>query len=214
MDPSYQVVRIDPGCPAYGHGLRTGHYVWVAEYSLSWDRIGLGFGEEPVAKNAKIVTVPMDYVQSELAFTHPVPAEVMLKAPSVSSAFGMAWADTVGHSTMVFVVLHRLITREVDMKNMAGPLGMAGILTTVASKRSFTYYLWWLAMLSLNLGVLQFVPIPLLDGWHLVLVTVEKLKGSPVSLKVQEVFQYAGLFLILALLLFVTKNDIMRFFIH
>ena len=85
-------------------------------------------------------------------------------------------------------------------------------MTLVAVQHSFMFYFWFLAFLSVNLGVLQFAPIPLLDGWHLVMIAVEKLKGSPVAPKIQEAFQYAGLFIILTLLLLATKNDLMRFF--
>ena len=83
---------------------------------------------------------------------------------------------------------------------------------SVAIERDLMFYLWFLAFLSVNLGVLQFVPIPLLDGWHLLIIGVEKLKGSPVPPKIQEKFLYVGLFIILGLLLMATSNDISRFF--
>ena len=82
----------------------------------------------------------------------------------------------------------------------------------VASSQTFLNFLWWLGFISLNFGVFQFLPIPLLDGWHLVMILVEKLKGSPVPMRVQEAFQYAGLVIVGALLILATKNDIVRMF--
>lgn len=209
------VDQIAEDCEAFRSGLRKGAFLRHIQESLDQKTLTV-FYQDTLSKNAKTKEIEIPWhtassaglilVQHKLKMT-------TLEAPSMARAMGMAWGDTVGHSTMVFVVLHRLITREVDFKNMAGPVGMAGILTTVASRRSFAYYLWFLALLSLNLGVLQFVPIPLLDGWHLLMVGVEKLKGSQVSVRVQEAFQYVGLFLILTLLLLVTWNDIMRFFV-
>ena len=210
------VDQVDPNSEAFKEGLRKGAYLTFlmdkerkGELTISYiDSI-----EKDVEKDAKTFTIPRTTeCGSTLVLNIRKGVVETLQAGTVGEAFGMAWADTLGHSTMVFIVLHRLITGDVDPKNLAGPVGMAGILTQVADERSFTYYLWFLALLSLNLGVLQFVPIPLLDGWHLLMVAVEKLKGSPVSLKIQEAFQYVGLVLILALLFWVTKNDIMRFF--
>jgi regulator of sigma E protease len=82
------------------------------------------------------------------------------------------------------------------------------------AENPFLYYLWFLAFLSVNLGMLQFVPLPLLDGWHILVVCVEKLKGGPLAPKFHIWAQHVGIVLILGLLLYATSNDIMRFFVH
>jgi regulator of sigma E protease len=80
----------------------------------------------------------------------------------------------------------------------------------VASDQDFMNFLWFLGFISLNLGVLQFLPVPLLDGWHLLMLVVEKVKGAPVSMEWQIRFQYVGLFMIGSLLLLSFYNDITR----
>ena len=67
-----------------------------------------------------------------------------------------------------------------------------------------------MALLSVNLAVLNVLPIPVLDGGHLVFLGIEKIKGSPLSLKVRMIAQQGGMLLLLGLILFVTYNDIAR----
>ena len=68
----------------------------------------------------------------------------------------------------------------------------------------------FMAMLSVNLAVLNILPIPVLDGGHLVFLAVEKLRGSPLSLTARAWAQQVGLILLLALIVVVTYNDILR----
>jgi regulator of sigma E protease len=67
-----------------------------------------------------------------------------------------------------------------------------------------------MAMLSVGLGVINLLPVPVLDGGHLMLLTIEMIRGKPLSLRQMEVVQQVGLSLILLLMVFVIKNDIAR----
>ncbi|MGD0094688.1 MAG: site-2 protease family protein, partial [Planctomycetota bacterium] len=109
-------------------------------------------------------------------------------------------------------IMRRLATGDVNFKTVSGPVGLGQGMWHMAETQTFLTFLWWLGFLSLNLGVFNLLPIPLLDGWHLVLILVEKLKGSPVPMRIQEACQYVGLFLILALVIMATRNDILRMF--
>ena len=66
-------------------------------------------------------------------------------------------------------------------------------------------------MISANLAVINMLPVPVLDGGHMVFLALEGIQRKPVSQRILEYTQYAGLLLLLALILFVTKNDIARF---
>jgi regulator of sigma E protease len=163
------------------------------------------------ADGSKVIRIPRQTLSgSRLTLVIGFPAMEEIKCAGPGEAMALAWSDLWRHSTAVFVILKGLFSRSVSLKTMSGPLGIGHLMTTVAVQEPLMYYLWFLALLSLNLGVLQFVPIPLLDGWHLVLVGIEKLRGVPVPLKVQEAFQYVGLFIILGLLVLVTRNDLLR----
>jgi len=209
----YRVMRIDPECEAYGAGVREGDVITVVHKLRNGREVALAFGRmgkgEPA--DVKMARVPLETrCASPLFFGIQVPETKLIKYDTAGEAFAVAWTDLWRNSLTVFVIIKRLFTRDVSFKAMSGPYGIGKLMTNVAVERPLMFYFWILALLSLNLGVLQIVPIPLLDGFHLVMLGVEKLKGTPVPLKVQEAFQYVGLVLILALLIFVTFNDIMR----
>jgi len=78
------------------------------------------------------------------------------------------------------------------------------------AKSGFGVLLEFMALLSVNLAVLNILPIPVLDGGHMVFLGIEKLKGSPVSIKARLIAQQVGLAFMLILIVFVTFNDITR----
>ena len=70
--------------------------------------------------------------------------------------------------------------------------------------------MYFMAIISINLAVINILPVPVLDGGHLMFIGIEKIKGSPVSEKTMAIANYIGMGLILTLMLYATKNDIMR----
>ena len=76
--------------------------------------------------------------------------------------------------------------------------------------RGAAYFFYFLALLSINLAFINVLPIPVLDGGHLMFVLIERIKGSPVSATVLNYSQILGLVFVLALIVFVTYNDILR----
>ena len=97
------------------------------------------------------------------------------------------------------------------MEAMSGPVGIAAMSYKVV-EHSFLSFLYLLAFISANLAVINFLPIPVVDGGVFVLLIVEKLRGRPVGIRLQEIISYAGLSLIVALFLYLTYNDILNFF--
>jgi len=108
-----------------------------------------------------------------------------------------------------YVTIKQLVSQGVSLKAMSGPVGIA-TLTYQVVKQSFVDFLYLLAFISANLAVMNFLPIPVVDGGVFILLIVEKIKGSPLSIRFQEVMTYAGLALIVSLFLYVTYNDIIR----
>ncbi|HLF86750.1 MAG TPA: site-2 protease family protein, partial [Nitrospiria bacterium] len=78
----------------------------------------------------------------------------------------------------------------------------------------FVNIMLFIAILSINLGVINLFPIPILDGGHILFFLIEAVIGKPVSIKKREIAQQVGLFLLVSLMLFAFYNDIMRFFIN
>ena len=136
--------------------------------------------------------------------------------------------QAIGHERMGFgeavvggfVATHRLVyltfnfvkqalTGEVSAKMIGGPLFIAK-QSGVEAKKGIASLFRFMALLSVNLAVLNILPIPVLDGGHLTFLAIEKLKGGPLSLKARAIAQQVGIVVLLTLVVFVTYNDIMR----
>jgi regulator of sigma E protease len=116
-----------------------------------------------------------------------------------------------GMIKLTFVVLGKLIVGAISPKTLAGPIGIAQMSGEVA-KAGPLAFLYFLALLSINLGILNLLPIPILDGGHLLFFSIEAIMGKPLSIRKREVAQQVGLFLLIALMVFVFYNDIYRLF--
>jgi regulator of sigma E protease len=90
-----------------------------------------------------------------------------------------------------------------------GPVGIISVSYTIADT-SLIHYLYFLGLLSSILAVMNLLPLPVLDGGVILMLVIEKIIGRPINEKVQAAVTYAGLALILALMLLVTYNDILR----
>jgi regulator of sigma E protease len=124
---------------------------------------------------------------------------------SVSRAVYKTW-DT---SIFSLQMLGRMIIGEVSLKNLSGPITIADYAGQSA-QMGWVSFLLFLALISISLGVLNLLPIPLLDGGHLMYYIFEVFKGSPVSDKAIEVGQHLGMALLFVLMAFALYNDINR----
>jgi regulator of sigma E protease len=125
------------------------------------------------------------------------------------AAIGMAVSRTWEMSVFSLRMLGRMLTGEVSWKNLSGPVTIADYAGQSA-QLGLTPYLAFLALISISLGVLNLLPIPLLDGGHLMYYTVEFLKGSPLSERAMEMGQRVGFAVLLFLMAFAFYNDINR----
>jgi regulator of sigma E protease len=126
-------------------------------------------------------------------------------------AVGRAVHKVVDLSVFSLKMLGRMVVGDVSWKNLSGPITIADYAGQSAQLGWITY-LGFLALVSVSLGVLNLLPIPLLDGGHLVYYFAELVKGSPVSERTMEIGQRFGLALLLGLTLFAFYNDINRLF--
>ena len=111
-----------------------------------------------------------------------------------------------------FYVLFKTLLFEGKMiADVSGPVGIA-TLTGQAARMGMNYLMQFVAMISINLAVLNIIPFPALDGGRALLIIVEKLKGSPVNKKVEMAINTIGFVFLIALMVYVTTKDIIRFF--
>jgi regulator of sigma E protease len=106
----------------------------------------------------------------------------------------------------------KLFQGTVSPKTLGGPIMIAQMAGQQA-KEGMVNLIFFIALISINLAILNFLPIPVLDGGHLLFFFIEAVKGSPVSVKVREISQQAGIFVLILLMIYVFYNDIARVFL-
>ncbi|WP_341644699.1 RIP metalloprotease RseP [Thauera sp. SDU_THAU2] len=112
-------------------------------------------------------------------------------------------------SVLSLKMIGRMLTGEVSWKNLSGPVTIADYAGQTA-QLGLDHYLKFVALISISLGVLNLLPIPVLDGGHLLYYTVEIIKGGPIPERVMEIGQQIGLVLLAMLMAFAFYNDINR----
>jgi regulator of sigma E protease len=116
---------------------------------------------------------------------------------------------TVETSVISLKMLGKMVMGEVSMKNLSGPITIADYAGQSAHM-GIVAYMGFLALISISLGVLNLLPVPLLDGGHLLYYVAELIKGSPVSERVWEIGQKFGIVLLGTLMVFALYNDVNR----
>ena len=106
--------------------------------------------------------------------------------------------------------LRGLVRGKLSRKDLLGPLGI-GHAAMEAVRRGVVEFTYLMAIISVSLAVVNFLPVPVLDGGHFVFLLIEKIRGKPVPVKVLNAAQLVGLALILFVLVAVTWTDIARF---
>jgi len=126
---------------------------------------------------------------------------------SLNAAIQRTWMSTVFTVNM----LGRMVTGDVSIKNISGPINIAQIAGE-SVERGWRYFVGILAVISISLGVLNLLPVPLLDGGQIVYQLVEVLKGAPMTERAQIIGQQIGILALLLLMSFAFYNDIARLF--
>ncbi len=136
---------------------------------------------------------------------------VIVKAEGLGAALSRAVKRSIDMSVMTLQVFKKLLFGEISHKNIGGVISIAQ-----AAHDSFisglSSFLMMMGFISINLFVLNLLPVPVLDGGHMVFYTIELLKGSPLSLKKMEMAQQVGMVLLMSLMVFALFNDVSRVF--
>lgn len=127
------------------------------------------------------------------------------------AAFGAGVENTWSMSWLTLKMLYKMLKLEVSSRNISGPITIAQY-AGYSAKVGFTQFLMFLAVISISLGVLNLLPIPILDGGHLLYYVIEAIKGSPVSERVMIWGQQIGVVVLASLMLLAFYNDLTRLF--
>ena len=137
--------------------------------------------------------------------------ETYSKELNLFQAFSESMIQTYRVTELMVVIIAKLITGDISTDTLGGPI-MIAQMAGDSAKAGIGSLISFIALISVNLAIINLLPIPVLDGGHLLFFSIEAVKGRPVSIKVREIAQQVGLFLLILLMILVFYNDISRIF--
>jgi len=161
------------------------------------------------------VNADEDFVTVKSVFTDFIPFEPLerlYKASGPVDAIGMGYRKTVMFIAQAYITLKGLVGGLVSPKSLMGPVGIVSLSYKIVAERPLIDYVYFLGLISAFIVVFNILPLLPFDGGHIAFLLVEKIKGSPVGVRVQERVASVGWVLVMALALYVTFNDIVRSF--
>lgn len=230
IDPSkveVQIAQVLPGTPAADMGLKMGDVI----LSVSGEKFLRVERVQEIIQTKKGQEIAFQIRRGEETLT--LKGMPRVEYPKTEGALGIAlgeitlarygffeavlqgavstWNNTVMMVVGIGKLLASLFTADsAGLSDVSGPLGIA-YLTKEVSNLGFVYLLYFTAILSINLAVLNILPFPALDGGRIFFILIEKMKGSPVSERVEGYFHQAGFLLLILLMIAVTVHDFAKF---
>lgn len=229
------LMNIRPKSPAAIAGLQKGDYVSkvdgqpVTQWQTVLDRVksfapeqkAIEFGvvraglETTVSVTPELTDLPTEQGAMESRYAIGVIPAIMtaannaytLKATNPISMISYGVSQSWVWSKLIAISFVRLVQNEVSARNIGGVITI-GRVASKSYEAGLVAFLKMMAIISINLFLLNLLPVPVLDGGHLVFFTIEALKGAPISFKKLEIAQQVGLVLLLSLMLFALFNDI------
>ncbi len=157
------------------------------------------------------VTVSPKYIEQEKRVLIGIHNSIIYEPKTISEAFTLAIDHTKEITFAMLEGIASLFKEPEQTENLAGPIGIIQMSGQVA-ERGFIPLLNFAALLSINLGIVNLLPVPVLDGGHFVNLFIEAVRGKPLGAKAVAYTQRVGIALLLMLMLFATKNDLVRVF--
>lgn len=136
--------------------------------------------------------------------------DISFEKYNVVGAFSVSLSETYFWIKQPLVFIQQLVNQQASADQLGGPLRIAGLSRDVASV-SFVELFRFIAIISINIGLINLFPIPLLDGGHLIFYGIEAIRGRPLSERTLEIGFRIGFVLVIMLMIFATRNDVIHF---
>jgi len=136
-------------------------------------------------------------------------ANRVLHRYDIFAAMGHGWDKCWSNAGLTLKMLGKIISGEISVKNLSGPLNIA-VYAGHSANAGIARFLDFLAIVSISLGILNLLPVPVLDGGHLMFYLIEAIKGSPVSEQVEMIGQQIGIAALILLMSLALYNDLVR----
>lgn len=225
------VDKVLPNSPAEKGGLKPGDKIIVIQKQAVTDwnqmrQLTNQYGDKTISvtvlrdKQAVSLTVTpalheqdgqqQAYLGIESLYLASIPsAFIRIQHYSLIGAIAPALKKTWDICSLTFNVLYKMLIGKVSIQSISGPVGVAQGAGLTASI-GLSYYLDFLATVSISLGILNILPLPILDGGHLLYFLIEAVRGKPVSNRTKEIGMRLGIILLLALAILAFFNDLQR----
>ncbi len=142
---------------------------------------------------------------------YPTPMEAAYQPVSLARATQLGWAETVGISGLILGFLRDLVTGGVSPRSV-GSIVTIGAASGQAAQMGLETFLRFMALFSVNLAILNLLPIPILDGGHLVFLGIEAVRGKALSVEQRLRWSHVGFLVVMGIMLWALSNDILRLF--
>jgi regulator of sigma E protease len=218
-----KIGEITPGDPADEAGLVEGDNIMkVDNLSVdSWTEFVLAIQEHPneeveltVERNGEILTLPLtpDLVEEQgQTFGRIGVMRPFEKSPGEVLKHG--FTQTYDLTVFILTSVGKLVTGQISIDNLAGPVGIYDATDQFVESGLYSF-LTWTAMLSINLGIINLLPLPALDGGRLLFIGAEAIRGKPLDPQKEGIVHFVGFALLMLLMIVVTWNDIQRLFMQ
>ncbi len=159
--------------------------------------------------------IEKSFMPFETKYTDGTPAYIIGFTPKIEKAniFNVtreAFFQTIWMGRLVFVSIGMLISGQAGMNDVSGPIGVVDAMNTTAQAGGFVALLYLAGFISVNIGLMNLLPIPALDGGRIFFVLIEAIRRKPIPPEKEGLVHFIGLILLVGLMVFATWNDIIR----